>query len=286
MPEVPAIYRPTRRRNLVPLMMNREQVAMSRGLIAETERQVAYWRKLTRLLGWKYALRVRCAMMSTRLGWQNHATVRLHPSNLLHPVELRIASTDAEVFGQVLVDEDYAAVADGSAKLIVDCGANIGLTSAYLLSRLPQARVIAIEPFPANAEMCRRNLAPYGGRATVIEAAVWSRCTWLVLDHTEGNEWGVQVRPARAGETGMIEAIDLPSLGLDRIDILKIDIEGSEADLFAEGTARWLPIVSNIAIELHGVECERRFQEAMADYHYSLSRSGELTVCRGITKAA
>ncbi len=168
-------------------------------------------------------------------------------------------------------------------RVIVDCGANVGYASAYLLSRFPQARVIAIEPFPANALLCRRNLAPYGSRATVIEAAVWSHCTRLVLDHAGGKEWGVGVRAAQPGEAGDIEAIDLPSLGLNRIDILKIDIEGSEAELFANNTDRWLPSVSNIAIELHGAGCERQFRTAMADYLYVELRSGDLTICRSIT---
>ncbi len=252
------------------------------GIVAEIGRQAAYQRGLTRKLGWQYALQFRGAMLGARVGWHNGVSMRLHPPNLLHPIELRIDSTDADVYGQVLIDEEYAAVADGQAGMIVDCGANVGYTSAYLLSRFPDAQVVAIEPFPANAEMCRRNLAPYGNRATVIEAAVWSHCTRLVLDHGGGNEWGVQVRAARPGEVGGIAAIDIPSLDIKHIDILKIDIEGSEADLFAEHTDRWLPRVSNIAIELHGPECERQFNEAMADYRYKPSHSGELTICRDI----
>jgi len=257
----------------------------------EIRQQIAYQRKLARWLGWKHGLQFRGAMLGARVGWHKGASVRLHPSNLLHPIELRLHSTDADVYAQVLMDEEYAAVVDEQARVIVDCGANIGLTSAYLLSRLPKARVIAIEPFPASAEMCRRNLAPYGSRATVIEAAVWHCCTSLVLDYIEGDEWGVRARPARpgepqAGEPGAIAAIDLPSLGLERIDILKIDIEGSEADLFAQGTDRWLPSVSNIAIELHNAACVGEFQAAMAGYRYTLSHCGELTICQGITRSS
>jgi FkbM family methyltransferase len=256
------------------------------GLIAEIGRQAEYQRGLTRMLGWRYALRFRGAMLGHRLGWHDGVSVRLHPPNLLHPIELRLASTDAEVYEQVLADEQYAAVADINAVgVIVDCGASAGYTSAYLLSRFPQARVVAIEPYPANAALCRRNLAPYGSRAAVIEAAIWRQCTRLVLDHSGGNEWGVRVRAARPGETGEIEAIDLPSLGLDRIDLLKIDIEGSEADLFAGDTDRWLPSVSNIAIEFHGNACEQQFRIAMAAYRWVESQSGELTICRGITVA-
>ncbi len=243
-------------------------------IIAEIGRQATFQARLTRLLGWRYALRYRSAMLATRVGLHDGVSVRLRPPNLLHPVLLRINSTDADVYRQVLVEEEYAAVANEDAEVIVDCGANVGYTSAYLLSRFPEARVVAIEPFPANAEMCRRNLAPYGSRATVIEAAVWSHSTRLVLDHAGGNEWGVHVRAARPGEIGGIEAVDLPSLGLNRIDILKIDIEGSEADLFADGADRWLSRVSNMAIELHGTECVRRFKAAMANYHYALSVLG------------
>lgn len=251
-------------------------------MFAEIGEQVAYQHDLTRKLGWRYALHFRSAMLARRVGWHDGVSLKLHPANLLHPIELRINSTDADVYRQVLIEEEYAAAADGHVGTIVDCGANAGYTSAYLLSRFPDAQVVAIEPFPANAELCRRNLAPYGRRATVIEAAVWSHSGRLALDHAGGNEWGVRVRAARTGEIGEIEAIDLPSLGLRRIDLLKIDIEGSEANLFSDGTDRWLPHVSNIAIELHGADCEEQFHSAMANYRYTLLHSGELTICREI----
>ena len=260
-------------------------MAAGMGIVAEIERQADFQRRLTRKLGWRYALQYRAAMLGNRVGWHNRPMLRLHPANLMHPVELRINSTDADVYGQVLVQEEYAAVAYDHAEVIVDCGANVGYTSAYFLSRFPQAQVVALEPFPANAEMCRRNLAPYGSRATVIEAAIWSYPTRLALHYSDGDDWAVQVRPAQDGEYGEIEAIDLPSLGLKHIDILKIDIEGSETELFACDADRWLPHVSNIAIELHGAECERQFNAVMAGYRYTLSHSGELTICRGITKA-
>ena len=248
----------------------------------EVGEQIAYQYELTRKLGWRYALHFRSAMLARRVGWHDGVSLNLHPANLLHPIELRINSTDADVYRQVFIEEEYAAAAGKHVGTIVDCGANVGYTSAYLLSRFPDAQVVAIEPFPANAELCRRNLAPYGRRATVIEAAVWSHSGRLALDHAGGNEWGVRVRATRAGEIGEIEAVDLPSLGLSRIDLLKIDIEGSEANLFANGTDRWLPHVSNIAIELHGAECQERFRSAMADYRYTLLHSGELTICREI----
>jgi FkbM family methyltransferase len=251
-------------------------------LLPEIKAQLTFQRNLARWLGWRDALRFRSTMFASRR--TGGKTIQLHPPHLLHPVTLRLSSTDAEVYGQVITAREYEAVVHDDAKVIVDAGANVGLTSAYFLSRLPRARVIAIEPFPENAEMCRRNLAPYGDRATVIEAALWSSCTRLVLDYGKGNDWGVRVRPVLPGEAGEIEAIDMPALGLGRIDILKIDIEGSEADLFAQNTQAWLPGVGNIAIELHGAACEKIFFAAMAEFTYVQSQSGELTICRNMSR--
>ncbi len=251
-------------------------------ILRELAHQIAYQMKLVRLLGWPDAVRFRAAMVAARLGLSRRTTFALHPRELMYPVELRLASTDAEVYGQVITDQEYAAIIDEGARTIVDCGANIGLTSAYFLSRLPEARVIAIEPFAANAELCRRNLARYGKRATVIEAAVWNQAARLVLDTADGSEWGVRVRPAGPQEAGDIQAIDIPSLGAGHIDILKIDIEGSEENLFSETEQDWLPRVANIAIELHGPAREKRFFDSLKNYRYELSHSGELTLCRNI----
>ena len=54
--------------------------------------------------------------------------------------------------------------------LIVDCGANAGFASAFLLSRFPDASLYAIEPDPGNRAL-ERNLAPCGSRARVGEPA-------------------------------------------------------------------------------------------------------------------
>lgn len=255
-------------------------------MLSELRAQLKFQRKLSRLIGHTDALRFRAAMITAHLGLSRCTTITLHPRTLLHPVELRLASTDAEVYGQVITGHEYAPIVTDGARTIVDCGANIGLTSAYLLSRLPNANVIAIEPFAANAELCRRNLTPYGNRAKVIQAAIWNRCTTLVLEDAGGSEWGVRVRPAHPGEPGDIEAIDIPSLSLPHIDILKIDIEGSEENLFAETEHTWLPHVANIVIELHGSAQRKVFFAALSKYHYELANSGELTFCRNIVVAA
>ena len=210
----------------------------------------------------------------------------MHPANVLHPVEVRTNSTDAEAFRQVLLDEEYAAFGDLDLRTIVDCGANVGYASAFFLSHFRNARVVAIEPFASNAEQCRRNLAPYGERASVIEGAIWNCKTRLAIEDPGGGEWAIRVRQVMNGEAGDVDGIDIPSLGLLHIDLLKIDIERSEIDLFAMNVEKWMPSVSNIAIELHGPDCALAFARALKNYDCDLSRSGELTICRNIRRGS
>jgi FkbM family methyltransferase len=254
-------------------------------IAAELREQLLYQRRLSHSLGLLPGLAARARMLARRTGLPFAEAVRLHPPSVLHPVEVRVGTSDVSVYRQVLVDREYGALdAVEDVQVIVDCGANVGYAGAYLLSRHPRARLIALEPFPANAEQCHRNLRHYG-RAEVRRAAIWSRDGKLAMDCLQpGNEWGVTVHEAAPGEAGDVDALAIPSLGEPRIDILKIDIERSEIELFGNAAERWLPSVRNIAIELHDQACEDVFFRALAPYRYDQSRSGELTILRNIRR--
>jgi len=70
--------------------------------------------------------------------------------------------------------------------------------------------------------------------------------------------------------------------GAEAADLLKVDIERAELEIFGETAKAWLPRVRNICIELHGADCEDAFFSALAGFDYELERSGELTICRNI----
>jgi FkbM family methyltransferase len=252
-------------------------------LLREITEQLRYQASLSRNIGPLNSLRARLLGLRDRRPG-HRAELTMHPASAMHPVRIRVASTDPETYHQVLVEQQYSCVADLDARIVVDCGANAGFASAYLLSRFPDARLIALEPFPDNHALCRRNLAPYGDRAETRPVAVWSHACRLVIDGHGGHEWGVKVRPAREGEAGDVDAIGIADLGLPRIDLLKIDIEGSEEVLFSEGADAWLPTVGAIAVELHGPACERAFHSALVGYDYELGSHGELTIARNIRR--
>ena len=70
--------------------------------------------------------------------------------------------------------------------------------------------------------------------------------------------------------------------GAEAADLLKVDIERAELEIFGETAKAWLPRVRNICIELHGPDCEEAFFSALADFDYELDHAGELTICRNI----
>ena len=96
------------------------------------------------------------------------------------------------------------------------------------------------------------------------------------------------MRESTGHDTPDIDAWDVGTLidmaGAERVDLLKVDIEGAELAVFGSAARQWLPRVRNICIELHDNECKRAFFSALADFYYDLGHSGELTICRNLRR--
>lgn len=209
-----------------------------------------------------------------------------------HPLQCRSGTSDLDVFAQIFVAREYRCLDDldlEDVRLVIDCGANVGLSSAYFLSRFPGCQVIAIEPDQENFAQLSVNLAPYAGRYRAIHSAVWSHPVGLVPSEAQfgdGRQWAQSMRVAQEGEVPSTTAVDIGSIlrssGFDRISILKIDIEGAEEVVFSSGFGQWLGRTDNLVIELHGERAERIFAQAVAAEPFSVSRCEELTVCKRI----
>jgi FkbM family methyltransferase len=213
----------------------------------------------------------------------------LYSKHSRFPLTFRSHTSDVDAFSQIFVAREYRCLDDlPDAPFIIDCGANVGYASAYFLSRFPKAYVVAVEPDPENFSLLKKNLAPYEGRYRAICSAIWSRNAGLVFSEApfgDGREWSRTVREAKAGEEPAMTASDIGTLfrdaGVDRIAVLKIDIEGSEVEVFSSSEHReWIQQVDNLVIELHGSECRSAFLSAIASENFSISRCDELTVCK------
>lgn len=205
-----------------------------------------------------------------------------------HPLQCRAGTSDIDVFKHIYALREYAYLDDlKDPGLIIDCGANVGMSTAYFLSRFPQARVVAVEPDPGNFKQLKHNTRFFGDRVSPVQAGVWSRSVGLKFVEGafgDGRAWAVTVAEAQPGEHADIQAVGIAELlrstGRERISLLKIDIEGSEQALFSENVEPWLPRVDHMVIELHGEACEQAFYEAIRPYGFEVTPSGGVVICR------
>ncbi len=216
----------------------------------------------------------------------------LRPYRAIHPLQVRSDTSDIGVFSQIFIELEYACLDDlKGVEFIVDCGANVGYSSAYFLSRFPNCHVVAIEPDPNNFAMLQQNMAAYGNRVKTIQAGVWSHPARLVIadsPYRDGQAWSKQVRECTPDEESQIVGIDIATVladaGRDRISILKIDVEGAEVVIFFNNYESWLNRVDAIAIELHDDSSfgsgTKAFHAAIDGLNFEISHSGELTVCK------
>ena len=122
------------------------------------------------------------------------ATYTIRPKGYPYPLHLRYGTSDPYVFRQIFVEQEYAPFrASGEIRLIVDCGANVGFSSAYFLHRFPNARVIAVEvverwPVWRRAQASRRH---------------WSHEAGLVVCRYGEEGWRTQVRECQPGEASL-----------------------------------------------------------------------------------
>jgi FkbM family methyltransferase len=121
-----------------------------------------------------------------------------------------------DVFHQIFIEEEYSPLLDlKDVGLAIDCGANVGYSSAYFLSRFPDCRVIAVEPDPDNFAMLEQNLRAYDRRVTLVRARIWPQDVPLSIlkgSYRDGREWSEQVRPCLPGESSDINGVTIGSL--------------------------------------------------------------------------
>ena len=173
--------------------------------------------------------------------------------------------------------------------VVIDAGANIGLFTLFVLDRCRRARVYSFEPIPVTCEVLRANLEAYGGGAAKAYGCGLSRSNgaaeftfyprssatsgmYADAQHEEevsrsylanqSEQLQAHAEELMAGRyQGEKQVCRLRTLaeviaeeGLERIDVLKIDVEKSELDVLAGmGDSDWEK-VGQIVLEVHDLE--------------------------------
>ncbi len=218
-----------------------------------------------------------------RNAWKRRANsgrsmeIGLHLHRSCRSLTLRPGAGDLFILYEIFLHEVYAtphwAGRENDVQTIVDCGSNIGLASLYFADRYPRARVYAIEPHPDNFRLLCRNVAAET-RILPVHACIAAQRDaerFITLDklaydnRTNARGDGVAVPVETIGS--LCERFDIRT-----IDLLKVDIEGAEEELFAQPS--FLPRVRQILVELHGDYGIHSFRRDLAPYGFTAMPPG------------
>jgi FkbM family methyltransferase len=170
------------------------------------------------------------------------------------PILLRAGTEDVELYSQIMLDQQYECTLSRDPNVIVDAGAHVGLASIWFANRYPRALIVAIEPEAANFELLVANTAAYPN-VHALQAALWVRDGELELQDPGCGTVGFRVSEgAPSDNRRVVRGVSLAGLmeqfSLDHVDLLKVDIEGAEVELFSECSS-WIERVDGIVVELH-----------------------------------
>lgn len=136
---------------------------------------------------------------------------------------------------------------------VLDLGANMGYASSYFAQQLHSPKIIAIEPEQNNFSSAKFNLAHLND-CTVLRGAIGSESgTGEIKNNSASNNAFQICKSAQQFEKGFrIYSINevMKIYGIDKFFLVKIDVEGSEHDLFSQNL-EWIDKTDIIIIELH-----------------------------------
>ncbi len=217
-------------------------------------------------------------------------TNRLVIPNLRHPLSLRQGTSDTLAFHQVFLYKEYEIQYGETPRFIIDGGANIGLFTVMIKNRFPHAKVICIEPDKDNFQQLEKNVNSYDN-VYCENSGLWNNEAKLkVWDKFDIGKWAMVVEENE--HEWNVSAVCIGTLmkkyDIDFIDILKLDIESSEKELFTANYDAWLPKTKMIIIELHDTMkegCSKQFFETVnkvfVDYDLSIKGENVILVNKG-----
>lgn len=203
--------------------------------------------------------------------------IRILELNIGVKVHLRSGTTDRTVFDKIFLKEEYkfkySDYIKDSNPFIIDAGANIGLFTLYMSQIFENASYCLVEPDINCIELIKLNTKIIQNIKIIPKVLMNSNtrvCFHVSFDKPTGNRITFNEQQLNNNnELRDIETITindiLTRMGKDKIDILKVDIEGSERFLFADNL-EWMKKCKMIIIELHDrfyPECSDIFFKAI-----------------------
>jgi FkbM family methyltransferase len=220
-----------------------------------------------------------------------HNLMGVSRPDVKHKFFLRCRTSDIETYEKIFIKQEYRFQVLAEPEVIVDAGANIGLAALYFTNRYPHARIIAIEPETSNFQLLKTNVEPYKNVVS-LQAALWNEEREIFVSDYGRDKWGFVTHECTGPNGGgmrkchSIQGITMDKLldafHLNKIDILKMDIEGAEKEVFDDASV-WINRVDSIIVELHEQfkpGCNRSFYNSTAGFASEWKQGENIFVTR------
>ena len=199
------------------------------------------------------------------------------------PVHFRKGSSDIPTFHQIFCFDEYGFEFKSEPKTIIDAGANVGFAALYFARRFPDAMIYSIEPEKSNFDALEKNTNQLPNVKAYKNALSNVSGQQIEIVDSGRGEWGFMTKKSEANEVvkEKVATISISEImsanNLDSVDIVKIDIEGAEQELF-ENNFDWLANTRCLIIELHDRmrdKSSQNFFKAITQYDFSFANLGE-----------
>ncbi len=182
------------------------------------------------------------------------ATLYSYYYRFRYGIKIRKNTDDLAFFNQIFVYQDYDCETELNPKFILDCGGNVGYAAIYFTLKYPEAKIISIEPNKENFDVLVENCKKYKN-IFPINKALWGSETKLNFLNPETPYNGGYRYGESKNDNDLVETVTMDFLtkDQDKIDILKMDIEGGEISLFQNEYISWLKKVQFLFIEPHDI---------------------------------
>ena len=196
-------------------------------------------------------------------------------------IYLRSNKEDRQAFEDVFVKQIYKLKINLTPKIIIDGGAHIGCASLFFVNRYPDAKIFAIEPARSNLELLKKNTAMYP-QIEVMHGGIWYRKSQVRIKNPLAKSAAFTLTETTGKTEDAVEGYTIRDIcaiqNLQYIDILKLDIEGSEKELFSDYEG-WLDRVGVVIAELHDRHipgCAAAFKKAIITQNFRCSFRGHM----------
>jgi len=188
-----------------------------------------------------------------------------------------LLAQNKEIFG----DEIYKFSCCNDSPIIIDVGANVGLSLIYFKNLFPNARITAFEPDPFIFKALKHNIESFVLKdVTIHKTACFgvSKTLSFSQDHADGGRVNLKSVDKKAIK---VKAVKLSEYLQDTVDFLKIDAGGSELSILQECQGK-LKNVRNLFIEYHSYRgSEQTLSKILlilekSGFRYHLENSGEI----------